>query len=157
MSKPYIHALSSAKEFGGKPEDYMDIHELLDSSKATFAGDIRHRALTHNSWFIATILDKIFGSVRTNSAGKKYSVRDIGERHVSEDYNRKFIPSAQDFLVELEFKPWMNNGINGEVPPSQRKVAKKSATVRKRVRKKASDSKRDVVHIHHYDEPMKFD
>ncbi len=30
MSKPYIHALSSAKKFGGKPEDYLEIHQLMD-------------------------------------------------------------------------------------------------------------------------------
>ena len=35
MSKPWIHALSSAKRFGGVPEDYIEIHNLMDSSKAT--------------------------------------------------------------------------------------------------------------------------
>lgn len=122
MSKPYIHALSSAKRYGGKPEDYMDIHNLLDSSKATIP-DLRHRALTHNSWFIGTILELIFGSTRVNSAGKVYSIRDIGEQHVLEDYKNKFIPSAQDFLQEIEVKEWMVNGKG--VPSSYYKVMKK--------------------------------
>ncbi len=30
MAKPWIHAVSSAKKFGGVPEDYFDIHNLMD-------------------------------------------------------------------------------------------------------------------------------
>lgn len=51
MSKPMVHAESSVRKWGGKPEDYMPIHNLMDSSKGTIA-DSRHRALTHNTWFI---------------------------------------------------------------------------------------------------------
>lgn len=120
MSKPWIHANSSAKRHGGAPEDYMDIHEFMDSSKASIA-DNRHRALTHNSWFVGTVLERVFGSTRTNSAGRTYSVRDIGEEHVLEDFGMKFIPSAQDYLAEIEFKDWMQNG-RGE-PPSYAKIA----------------------------------
>lgn len=59
MSKPIIHARSSARRFGGEPEDYLPIHDLMDSSKAVFP-DNRHRALTHNSWFFF-IVERIFG------------------------------------------------------------------------------------------------
>lgn len=45
MSKPFIHAISSAKKFGGKWTDYIEIHELIDSSKSVLS-DNRHRALT---------------------------------------------------------------------------------------------------------------
>jgi len=120
MAKPYIHAVRSAKKYGGEPEDYMDIHNLMDSSKAAVS-DNRHRALTHNAWFIGTILEKVFGSTRTNSEGKVYSVRDIGEDHVLEDFNMRFIPTAEDFISEIEFQDWMQNGAKG-CPPSMRKV-----------------------------------
>lgn len=119
MSKPWIHAESSARKFGGKPEDYIDIHNLMDSSKATIADD-RHRALTHNAWFVGVILEQIFGTVRDNSDGKKYSVRDIGEQHVLEDFGNRFIPSAQDYLSEIENKEWMICG-KGK-PPSCAKL-----------------------------------
>lgn len=122
MAKPWIHALSSAKRFGGKPEDYLDIHELMDSSKSVIA-DNRHRALTHNSWFLSTILERVFGSVRQNSDGKTYSVRDIGEQHILEDFGKKFIPSAQDYLAEMEFKDWMQNGKG--VPPSFARIVQR--------------------------------
>lgn len=120
MSKPYIHALASAKRHGGTPEDYIDIHNLMDSSKAAMA-DNRHRALTHNAWFIGTILEKVFGVTRTNSAGRVYSVRSIGEEHVLEDFKHKFIPSAQDYLSEIPYAPWMQNGGKG-LPPSAVKL-----------------------------------
>ena len=37
MAKPWIHAVSSAKRFGGVPDDYLAIHEFMDSSKSTIA------------------------------------------------------------------------------------------------------------------------
>ncbi len=30
MAHPNLHAKSSAKKFGGKPEDYIHLHEWLD-------------------------------------------------------------------------------------------------------------------------------
>lgn len=125
MSKPWIHSESSARRFGGKPEDYIEIHNLMDSSKATIC-DNRHRALTHNSWFIGTILERVFGVTLTNSAGRKVSVRDIGEQHVAEDFRGRFIPSAQDYLAEMEMKDWMNNGAG--VPPSFKKIEDRKVT-----------------------------
>lgn len=120
MSKPWIHAESSARRFGGKPEDYMGIHELMDTSKGTIA-DSRHRCLTHSSWFIMEILPRIFGDVFTNSDGKVISVRDIGEQHILEDFGGKFIPTVQDYLEDMPMKGWMNNGA-GDPPSSFRKV-----------------------------------
>lgn len=94
----------------------MEIHNLLDSSKGVIA-DSRHRALTHTSWFLSTILERVFGSTMTNSDGKVFSVRDIGEQHVLEDFGGRFIPSAQDYLEDMKFKDWMLRGI-GEAPSS---------------------------------------
>ncbi len=116
MGSPYVHAELSAKRFGGEPEDYMEIHELLDSSKNAFP-DLRHRALTHNSWFTTVILEKIFGPTITNSVGKKISVREIAQWHIMEDYGGSF-PSVQDFLSNIQYQKWMNNGEDGTVPPS---------------------------------------
>lgn len=107
MAKPFIHAQSSVKKFGGIIEDYLSIHNFLDSSKAVIP-DNRHRALTHNSWFISTVLEKVFGITITNADNKNISVRDIAEQHILEDFGGKFIPSAQDYLQEIEYKEWMN-------------------------------------------------
>jgi len=117
MSKPHLHAISSAKKFGGIWEDYMEIHEFMDSSKAVIA-DNRHRALTHNSWFISVVIPRVFGEVfKRKSDNGRVSSRDIAEQHVLEDYKNKFVPSGADFLTLLPFKDWMQNG-NGTPPNS---------------------------------------
>jgi hypothetical protein len=107
MGKPHQHAESSAKKFGGNMEDYLEVHLLLDSSKMAFA-DNRHRALTHNSWFINHILPKIFGNTITNSQGKLVSVIDIAEQHILEDFTFHFIPTAQDYLMQMTISSWMH-------------------------------------------------
>ncbi len=122
MSKPWVHSISSAKRYGGKPDDYLDIHQVMDSSKALI-GDNRHRALTHNAWFIGADgpLEWKFGVTRTNSDGRTYSVRDIGEQHILEDYSSRFIPTAQDWLENLPWEIWMDNGKLG-CPPSHQQI-----------------------------------
>lgn len=122
MAKPYIHALSSAKKFGGEPSDYIEIHNFLDLSKGAIP-DSRHRALTHNSWFLSNVLERVFGVTIKNSNGKQISVRDVAERHILEDFGGRFIPTAQDYLQEIELKDWMQNG-KGEPPPSHAKIEK---------------------------------
>jgi len=130
MSKPYIHAISSARKFGGHPEDYMPVHNLLDSSKGAIP-DNRHRALTHNSWFLSSILEHIHmpafgwhGALLTRpSDGKVVSVRDIGEQHILEDFGDRFIPTAQDYLQEMEIKGWMWNAQSSTPPTSHTRLA----------------------------------
>lgn len=158
MSKPIIHANSSVRQFGGSAEDYLPLHECMDSSKATVP-DNRHRAILHSSFGIF-LLDRIFGQNLPeldtlarkhnlsedvvndilawhkssailggqiiNSDGKRVSVRDVGEQHVLEDFAHKFIPTPQDYLQEMEFMDWMQNG-KGH-PPSHAKLAARRKT-----------------------------
>lgn len=114
MSKPWIHAKNSAKKFGGTPEDYIDIHNFLDSSKSAIPNNF-HRVLTHNSWFIGPDgpLERAFGVIRINSEGKEYSIRDVGEQHILEDFGMKFIPTVQDYLTNAQMPLWVNNAVAG--------------------------------------------
>jgi len=107
--KPIVHARNSVRRYGGKPEDYLDIHELMDSSKACLATN-KHRFLCHNSWFIKTIIPKVFGNERKNSSGKKYIPENVAEEHVLEDFGMRFIPTPQDYLENVELQDWMCNG-----------------------------------------------
>jgi hypothetical protein len=101
--KPYLHAKISAGRFGGKPEDYLELHDFFDSTKAHFP-DMRHRAILHNSFGIF-LLEKIFGTFITNSDGTKVQVRDIGEEHVLQDLGT--IPTLQDYLQHMSLETWM--------------------------------------------------
>lgn len=100
---PYHHALSSVKKHGGKPEDYLPIHQWFDESKSYMA-NFRHRALRHHAEGIF-MCEKIFGCTLTNSDGKIIPVRFIGEQHVQEDCGH--IPSVQDWLMHIQAQPWM--------------------------------------------------
>lgn len=113
--KPVVHAASSARKFGGAPDDYLEIHQFMDSTKSAVA-DNRHRFLTHNAWFIGPDgpLERVFGLTIKNSAGREVSVRSIGEQHCLEDFGG-VIPTLQDWSTSIQMQPWMN-GIG--CPPS---------------------------------------
>jgi hypothetical protein len=122
LGKAIDHAKSSAKQFGGKYQDYLEVHNLIDSSRAVI-GDVRHRMLTHNTWFTETVLPRIFGESVKNSEGKRIPIRSIAERHILEDYGDLFVPTPQDFAESIPLAKWMNNAEEGEVPPSRKMMA----------------------------------
>ena len=105
-----IHSKSSVKRWGGVPEGYLAIHELIDSPKKTMNNNTS-RMLTHNIWFCYEIIPKIFGYNIVNSAGKSVDTVDIAMLHIAEDFRMKFIPTVQDYLKHMEVQPWMNNGV----------------------------------------------
>lgn len=103
MAKAWVHAESSARRWGGTPDDYIHIHEKMDSTKMAHA-EVTHRCVFHSAFGIFVIED-IFGRTLTNSAGRVVHVRDIAEQHVLEDLG--FIPSLSDWLKEMPSQPWM--------------------------------------------------
>jgi hypothetical protein len=104
MTHPYYHAQSSARLFGGKPEDYLAIHHWFDETKESFC-DFRHRALRHHAEGIFDC-ERIFGTTIINSDGKAVPVRYVGEQHVKEDCGNR-IPSVADWLSQIQPQPWM--------------------------------------------------
>jgi len=103
MAHPYHHAISSARKWGGEPEDYQKIHDFFDGSKEHMA-DFRHRALRHHTEGIF-MAERIFGVTIVNSAGRVVPVRYIGEQHVKEDLGR--IPTVADWLSNIKTEGWM--------------------------------------------------
>lgn len=108
MTAPCFHAESSARVFGGQPEDYLAIHDWFDETKIAF-GDFRHRALRHHAFGIAECV-KLFGDHLINSGGKKVAVRYVAEQHVLEDCGGR-IPSVGDWLENLPTQGWMARAI----------------------------------------------
>ena len=112
MSNSYRHAVSSSRKWGGTPEDYIAIHEFIDGTKQSF-GDVRHRALLHNTWG-CWVAQEVFG--RTVTIKRKHGlgtlevpVREIVERHIIEDLG--CIPSVGDWLNNMEIKQWMGGPV----------------------------------------------
>ena len=123
MANPLIHSKSSTKRWGGKVEDYMPIHELLDSPKVCMNNNTA-RSMTHNTWFAYTIIPKIFGYTIINSDGKSVDTVDIAMLHIAEDYRHLFVPTPQDFLKNMTLQPWMNNAVKIIDNPESIKAAK---------------------------------
>lgn len=116
MSNPLVHAERSAKKWGGRPEDYLAIHQWLDATKAHLP-DNRHRMVLHNGFGIA-LAEQVFGAAIDNANGKRVFVRDIAEQHVLEDLG--CIPSLAECLKELPLRPWMagaRKALAGVAPP----------------------------------------
>ncbi|QDK02974.1 hypothetical protein KNU71_gp144 [Streptomyces phage Braelyn] len=116
MSNSFYHARSSARKWGGVPEDYIAIHEWIDASKAHF-GDARHRALRHHTegcWEA----ERVFGltiTVKKERTGVevRVPVREIAEQHIFEDLG--WIPSLGDWLKNMELKEWMGGKVKKTV------------------------------------------
>ena len=103
MPKPLIHARASSRRYGGNPEDYLAIHEKIDSSKIAHA-EVSHRCVFHSAFGIY-LIEEIFGRTIVNADGREVQTRDIAEQHIIEDLG--FIPSLSDWLHELNIQPWM--------------------------------------------------
>ena len=102
--KPYLHSRIHAKKYGGVPEDYQDIDDFIDSSKMSVP-DVRHRAILHSS-FGCFVVERVFGTTRTNPEGKTYSPRDVAEDHIQQDLG--FIPTVENYLNNMQVQDWMS-------------------------------------------------
>lgn len=100
--KPFLHTRGSVKRWGGKVEDYLPIHDFIDSTKIAMP-DLRHRAVLHNA-FGCFLVERVFGHTLINSDGKEVSTRDIAENHIIEDLG--FLPSLEDWLDDLPQAKW---------------------------------------------------
>ena len=116
--KPLIHARINVKTYGGTVDDYIPIHNFLDSSKVTHP-DVRHRALLHSS-FGCQIAEQVFGVYFKNSEGKLVSTRDIAEDHIIQDLG--FLPSVSHYLNNMTIQTWMS-GSEKSVVRTKRHIA----------------------------------
>lgn len=105
MSAACDHAVSSANQFGGVPQDYYEIHAWFDATKA-YLPDMRHRAIRHHSQGIAEVV-RLFGPWLRNSDGEDVPVQLIAEQHVIEDMGR--IMSMADWLTLIPLASIPNN------------------------------------------------
>ncbi len=104
MGDPLKHAMSSARLFGGEPEDYLHVHTVMDSSKL-FLADWRHRALLHNTFGIHVFEQLIGASFKRKSDGVSVCTRTVISQHIMEDLGA--IPTAGEFLRDMPLRQWM--------------------------------------------------
>lgn len=120
--KPLIHAKNSVRKFGGKVEDYLPLHNWMDSTKG-YVPDMRHRMILHNAWGIM-MAEQIHGVYFKNSDGRDISVRDVLEQHVIDDLGH--IPTLEKCLAGMPAEPWMGSaqfkGVPIVVRPNQIRI-----------------------------------
>jgi len=106
--KPLQHANISQKTHGGTWQDYIEIHNFLDSSKAACA-HFKHRFLLHHAEGIELSV-QIFGERFTNSEDKSIATRrlltehlieDVGKVVTVEDWARDLLPDRQDSFYKF--------------------------------------------------------
>lgn len=96
-----IHSQISVKRRGGDIEDYLPIHDFIDSTKE-LCSDNRHRIL-HTMWGIRRVIIPIFGHTIINSDNKAINVKDLCEQdHILPDYQNRFIPTLSDFVSAID-------------------------------------------------------
>jgi len=95
--KPLQHAQISAKTYGGRWQDYIEVHNFLDSSKAACA-HFKHRFLLHHIEGIELGV-QIFGETLTNSENKIIETRQLLTEHLIEDVGR--VVTVEDWARDL--------------------------------------------------------
>ena len=96
-----IHSQISVRKRGGVIEDYLPIHDFMDSTKE-LCSDNRHRIL-HTMWGIRRVIVPVYGHTIINSDGKAVNVKDMCEQdHILPDYQNRFIPNLSDFVNSIE-------------------------------------------------------
>lgn len=110
----YLHAKSAAHKWGGIPEDYIRIEEFIDGTKRAF-GDIRHRAILHNTYGI-WLAQELFGrtvDIKVEDRTRQVTVREIAELHILEDLG--YLPTLDDWLKNMNIKVWMSGSQRREI------------------------------------------
>lgn len=101
---PTHHSELSVKRYGGKIENYFEVHSFCDASKEINSTN-RHRIFTHNMWFLRRVIVPIFGATITNSDNKKVDVKDMMEvDHFMADFKNKNIPTLSDYVSLVQEK-----------------------------------------------------
>lgn len=114
----WYHAQSSARKWGGVPENYLPVHDFIDSSKRII-GDVRHRSLYHHTEG-AFLCERIFGTTLTiwkQNKSIEVPTRLVAERHIIEDLG--WLPSPADYIKGMPVEKWMSGSIRKEVPLSR--------------------------------------
>lgn len=105
MASAWHHSVSSAREWGGEPEEYLHVHRFFDETSKEMVGDFRHRALRHHTTGIRECEER-FGPSLKLTTGRTIPTRWVAERHVIEDLGRLY--TVADWLRCIRAESWMN-------------------------------------------------
>lgn len=100
MANPQVHARSSARKFGGRWQEFIEVHSFMDSSKLHFA-KATHRALLHHEYGVELAIG-IFGDCG-RLPGTLAAIKDIVSQHLAEDFTKE-VPTVADWFADSTFE-----------------------------------------------------
>ena len=108
---PLMHAERSAARHGGRADDYLPLHRLLDSSKAAWPA-VQHRFALHSVDLGTAVVTSIFGphiiaagrSVPTALLVAEHVTEDLGHAATLADWAATLVPPA--FSRVRVRRPW---------------------------------------------------
>jgi hypothetical protein len=92
--KPYQHARISAHKFGGSWVRFIKVHDLIDSTKATFPS-VQHRFMLHSADFGAAVASVVcgetvpFAQIRTVDVVRQHILDDLGYAVPASDWIKR--------------------------------------------------------------------
>lgn len=106
--KPLQHAQISRKTYGGCWQDYIEVHNFLDSSKAACA-HFKHRFLLHHregiEWgaeiFGETVINSEMHGVSTRRILTDHLIEDLGKVAAIDDWARALYPDEMDSFYKF--------------------------------------------------------
>jgi len=84
--RPFQHALNSARGTDGCWEEYLPVHEFIDSTKVA-CSDIRHRMILHSVDFGAAVARMAFPErTDVDALMRRHVIEDLGEARTLSDW-----------------------------------------------------------------------
>lgn len=90
----------SVRYFGGQPEDYMKLHQFMDTCEGLVPGA---EGITHSTFGLGLAELALGWVVGT----REVPTRTVAEKHILAQFGS--IPTAQDWLSSIPVRPWMYN------------------------------------------------
>lgn len=98
MANSYSHSISSYEKFGGDFNEHLEIHKILDMSKAAHA-ETRHRMFLHHQEGIEII--KLFATYNLKNTNPELAGK-IAHLHIWEDHQE--IPHIKKWINSSTYK-----------------------------------------------------
>src|SRR5579885_1584730 len=98
------HCLHSCERFGGRPDDYLPLHQFLNSAR-TVLPDKASRCVLHNAWGIDLVVRCLGTTFRRSSDHIQTSTRQVAEMHILRDLGA--IPTMLEAVRTVPLAKWM--------------------------------------------------
>jgi hypothetical protein len=98
------HCLQSCERFGGLPDDYLPLHQFINSARTVLPDEVS-RCILHNAWGIDIAVRCIGATFRRSSDHVRLSTREVAESHVLRDLGT--IPTMLETLHAVPLAKWM--------------------------------------------------